>query len=172
MKINVTVGELLQLARDCLRTEGCTDCALSSFCEKYDDLEKLCVVENAMPTMPTLQMVNTETVVEKIEHLPETSESIGGVTKTVDDMVDDILSAGNGKKKRQSNNKEASEIKKRVRRLLSEGVAEYGDEFIDRLYAVGEGIIEREELLGMVGGVKYPIAIWRIAEQVYNDAGY
>ena len=87
-------------------------------------------------------------------------------------MVDEILAAGDKKGKRPSNNKEAAETKARMRKLLAEGVGEYGDEFIDRLYAVGEGVIEREELLGMVSGVKYPIALWRIAEQVYQDAGY
>ena len=86
-------------------------------------------------------------------------------------MVDDIMAAG-GKGKRTGNNKEAAETKARVRKLLAEGIGEYGDEFINRLYAVGEGTIEREELLGMVSGVKYPISLWRIAEQVYNDAGY
>lgn len=49
MKICVTVGELLELARNCIRSDSCCDCALGGLCTGYEDLEKLCQIENAAP---------------------------------------------------------------------------------------------------------------------------
>ena len=53
MKICVTVGELLELARSCLHAGGCCDCALEGICTGYEDLEKLCRIENAAPEITT-----------------------------------------------------------------------------------------------------------------------
>ena len=47
MKICVTTGELLKIAKRCVETgESCYGCVLTEFCTGYGDLETLCQIEN------------------------------------------------------------------------------------------------------------------------------
>lgn len=177
MKIVLTKKELLDLAKNCLQSTACGDCVLNGFCENYYDLDKLCEIEGAQTTDLDIDYTKLSPVLTDDQSGNETistvSEKIGGVAKTTDELVEEIIGASEGQAKKPENgSKAAARDRNRIRKLLCEGVGEYGDEFIDHLYAAGEGVIEREELMGMVSGVKYPIGLWRIAEQVYRDAGY
>lgn len=63
MKICVTVGELLELARSCLQSGGCCNCAIEGLCTGYEDLEKLCQIENAAPEI-TMKVNDTPVVLD------------------------------------------------------------------------------------------------------------
>ena len=69
-------------------------------------------------------------------------------------------------------NANAQEDKRRIYQRIRDGYAADGEAFLTAVYDAGEGAIEREELRGMMNGLKYPIARWRTAEEAIVAAGY
>lgn len=97
---------------------------------------------------------------------PQKSKSGGS---EADKLADAILNTG---AKPKQANAIAQEDKRRIYQLIRDGYAADREGFLDSVYAAGEGSIEREELRGMMNGLKYPIDRWRAAEEAIIAAGY
>ena len=123
--------------------------------ELYCDAKALdqIAVENR-PTVPPAQ--------------PKPKKSKSGGSDT-DKLADAILSAS--EKPRQAN-AIAQEDKRRIYQLIRDGYAADREGFLDAVYAAGEGAIERDEIRGMLNGLKYPIDRWRAVEEAITAAGY
>ena len=111
---------------------------------------------------------NRPTVLAAPPAPPKPKKSKSGGSDT-DKLADAILSAG---KKPKQANAVAQEDKRRIYQLIRDGYAADREGFLDAVYAAGEGAVEREELRGMMNGLKYPIDCWRAAEEAIIAAGY
>ena len=56
--------------------------------------------------------------------------------------------------------------------MIRDGFAADREGFLDAVYAAGEGAIERDEIRGMLNGLKYPIDRWRDVEEAIIAEGY
>lgn len=99
---------------------------------------------------------------------PKPKKSKSGGSNT-DQLADAILSAG---EKPKQANAIAQEDKRRIYQRIRDGYAADGEAFLAAVYAAGDGAIEREEIRGMMNGLKYPIDRWRTAEEAIMAAGY
>ena len=83
-------------------------------------------------------------------HSPNRKSQNRGGSDT-DKLADAILSAG--EKPRQAN-AVAQEDKRRIYQLIRDGYAADREGFLNAVYAAGEGAVEREEIRGMLNGLK------------------
>lgn len=99
---------------------------------------------------------------------PKPPKSAAGTPDT-DALADAILNAA---PKPKQANAIAQQDKRRIHQMIRDGYAADGEAFFDAVYAAGGDTVEREELRGMMNGLKYPIDRWRAAEEVILAAGY
>lgn len=86
-----------------------------------------------------------------------------------DKLADAILSAG--EKPRQAN-AIAQEDKRRIYQLIRDGYAQDGETFLDLVCQAADGAVDRNEVRGMMNGLKFPIDRWRAVEEAIIAAGY
>lgn len=97
---------------------------------------------------------------------PKKSKSGGADT---DALADAILSAG---EKPKQANAIAQEDKRRIYQLIRDGYAQDGETFLDLVCQAADGAVDRDEVRGMMNGLKFPIDRWRAVEQAIAAAGY
>lgn len=130
--------------------------------ELYCDARALDMIEvDERPAVPAAQPK------PKAAPKPPKKPKSGG--SDTDKLADAILSAG--EKPRQAN-AIAQEDKRRIYQLIRDGYAQDGETFLDLVCQAADGAVDRNEVRGMMNGLKFPIDRWRAVEEAIIAAGY